>query len=410
MRRESVARPDAIRQHNLALLLQQVHRDGQLTRAELTRRLALSRSTIGALVADLTELGLLDERIPSGGERAGRPSHVVAPRENGPYAVAVDVDVTRVCSAAIGIGGNVLARHDVNTRPGENAAADVAAHIVTATGVLAGSVLPGAWPIGIGVSVPGTVSRHDGAIEMAPNLGWRGEPFGSIVTTLLGGALPVSVGNDADVAMLAENLRGAARGCDDAVYLIGRVGVGAGILANGTALRGHHGHAGEVGHMVIDAAGPRCHCGKRGCVETYIGDKALLRLAGRRQTATPEAIAAVFSDATAGDETAADAVRNVATALGHTIGNLANLLNPERVIVGGSLTAVFDFAHDIVRKATNEYAMSLHRDPVQLCTPDLGSDSTLLGAAELAFAHLLTDPLMSRQNGLPAYEPLARKA
>ena len=395
MRRESVARPDAIRRHNLALLLQQVHRDGQLSRAELTRRLALSRSTIGALVADLTDLGLLDEQIPSsGGERAGRPSHVVAPRENGPYAVAVDVDVTHVCSAAIGIGGNILARHDVRTRPGRSSATEVAAHITTAMAVLASSVLPGAWPIGVGVSVPGTVSRQNGTVGMAPNLRWRNEPFGSILATLLSGALPVSVGNDADVALLAENLRGAARGCDDAVYLIGRVGVGAGILANGTPLRGRDGHAGEVGHVVMEPSGPRCHCGKRGCVETYIGDKALLRLAGRRQAPTPEAVAAVFADAAAGDETAAQAVRSVAKSLGHTIGNLVNLLNPERVIIGGSLTGVFNFAQDVVHQATDQYAMSPQGDPVQLCAPDLGADSTLLGAAELAFAHLLADPLM----------------
>ena len=411
MRQQSVARPDAIRQHNLSLLLQQVHRDGQLTRAELTRRLALSRSTIGALVTDLTELGLVDEQIPSsGGERAGRPSHVVAPRQNGPYVVAVDVDVTHVCSAAIGIGGRILARHDVDIRPGRSSATDVAEHIATALGVLAGSVLPGAWPVGIGVSIPGTVSLHDGAVEMAPNLGWRDEPFGSILSTLLRGTLPVSVGNDADVAMLAEHLRGAARGCDDAVFLIGRVGVGAGILSNGIPLRGRHGHAGEVGHIVMEPTGPRCHCGKRGCVESYIGDKALLRLAGRRQAPTPRAVEAVFADAIGGDDVAAHAVRTVAAALGHTIGNLVNLLNPDRVIIGGSLTGVFTVAPDIVHKAANEYAMSLHGDPVQLCTAALRADATLLGAAELAFAQVLADPLTHRQTAKRAGEQFAREA
>lgn len=398
MPRESAARPEALRRHNLGLLLEQLHRDGQLTRADLTRRLALSRSTIGVLVADLTELGLVDERIPIGGERAGRPSHVVAPRDNGPYAIAVDVDVTHVSSAAIGIGGNILARHDVRTRQGRSSAAEVARLITTAMGVLAGSVPHGAWPIGVGVSVPGIVSHNGGTVELAPNLHWRDEPFGLILATLLRGVLPVSVGNDADVALLAETVRGAARGCDDVVYLIGRVGVGAGILANGMPLPGRNGHAGEVGHIVMEASGPRCHCGKRGCVETYIGDKALLRLAGRRQAPTPDAVAAVFADASAGDETAAEAIRTVAAALGHTIGNVINLLNPERVIIGGSLTGVLNFAPDIVHKATEQYAMSLTSDPVELCAPHLGADSTLLGAAELAFADLIADPLTRRQD------------
>ncbi|HEX2549983.1 MAG TPA: helix-turn-helix domain-containing protein, partial [Nocardioidaceae bacterium] len=113
--RGSAARPDAIRRHNLALILGHVHRDGFLTRAELTQRLGVSRSTIAALVADLIELGLVTESVPTGGDRVGRPSHVVGPREDGPYVVAVDVDVSQVITAAIGIGGDVLARQVVIT-------------------------------------------------------------------------------------------------------------------------------------------------------------------------------------------------------------------------------------------------------------------------------------------------------
>src|SRR5690349_7716041 len=106
----AVSRPDDIRRHNLALVLQHVHRDGPLSRAELTQRLALSRSTIGALVTDLCDLGLLEETVPVGGARAGRPSHVVAPHPRGPFAVAVDVDVDRLAVAAVTVGGGVLWR------------------------------------------------------------------------------------------------------------------------------------------------------------------------------------------------------------------------------------------------------------------------------------------------------------
>lgn len=392
MRRETVARPDAIRRHNLGLLLGHVHRDGELTRAQLTQRLALSRSTIGALVADLTESGLLDERVPNGGERAGRPSHVVAPREDGPYAVAVDVDVSRVSCAAVGIGGHVLARHAVaNAEP---ASARLAASLIAESiDALAQQMKPGAWPVGIGVSVPGTVSRSDAMVEFAPNLGWRDEPFGKLLSSVVPEGLAVAVGNDADVAMMAEHLRGAARDCDDAVFLMGRIGVGAGVIANGSPLRGRDGHAGEVGHNVVDASGPRCHCGKRGCVETYVGDKALLKLAGRRRPATAETVAALFADARGGDERAGTAVRTVARSLGHTVASLVNVLNPERVILGGSLAGIFEFASDDVAAAMDEYAMSVAHEAVLLCTPGLGTDSTLLGSAELAFARLLADPL-----------------
>jgi predicted NBD/HSP70 family sugar kinase len=208
--------------------------------------------------------------------------------------------------------------------------------------------------------------------------------------------LPVSVGNDADLAVMAECLRGAGRDCDDVVYLMGRIGVGAGVIVNGAPLRGHDGHAGEVGHNVVDVCGPPCHCGKRGCVETFIGDKALLKLAGRPVSPTVEHVAQVFADAALGDERAAAAVRSVAGWLGQTIGGLVNILNPERVILGGSLAGVFDFARTELEVSLAAQTMTTAREAVQLCTPGLGADSSLLGAAELAFARLLGDPLTPR--------------
>ncbi|MGH8960680.1 MAG: ROK family protein [Jatrophihabitantaceae bacterium] len=392
----AAARPDAIRRHNLGLLLAQIHRDGELSRAQLTQRLSLSRSTVGALVADLTELGLLDEHVPTGGARAGRPSHLVGPRPDGPYAIAVDVEITHLTTAAVGIGGHVLARDVAVTDPSPSPAQPIAELIVEAAQRLGAQVGPGAWPVGVGVSVPGTVGRQDGLVEFAPNLGWRDAPFGKMLMSMLPPDLPVAIGNDADVAVVAEHLRGSGRGCDDLVYLMGRIGVGAGVIVNGAPLRGRDGHAGEVGHNVVDASGPPCHCGKRGCVETYIGDKALLKLAGRRGEPTAETIAKLFADAAAGDKRVADAVRTVARALGHTVASLVNVLNPERVILGGSLAGVYEFAPEDVAAAMDEYAMSIAHEAVDICTPGLNGDSSLLGAAELAFTQLLIDPVSRR--------------
>lgn len=390
------ARPDAIRRHNLGLLLGQIHRDGALTRAELTQRLGLSRSTIGALVADLAELGLVDERVPVGGARAGRPSHVVGPRADGPFAVAVDIDITHVTTAAVGLGGTVLARHVVATDPSPAPPEAVARHIVEAVPALQSQVGGDAWPIGIGVSVPGTVNRRDGLVEFAPNLVWRHEAFGAILGALAPPDLPVVIGNDADLAVLAEHLRGAGRGCDDLIYLIGRIGVGAGIICSGIPLSGHDGYAGEVGHNVVDASGPPCHCGKRGCVETYIGENALFALAGRRETPTEERVEALFADAVAGDERAAAAIRSVAESLGRAVASLVNVLNPQKVVLGGSLACVFRFAREDVERALDSYALATARRAVELCAPGLGTDSALLGAAELAFARLIEDPLVRR--------------
>ena len=136
--------------------------------------------------------------------------------------------------------------------------------------------------------------------------------------------------------MLAEHLRGAARGYDDVVYLIGKIGVGAGILVEGVPLRGFGGLAGEVGHTVLDPAGPACHCGRRGCVETFIGDAGIIRAARRRVAQSRESVAAIFEAARAGDVRALAGVRKVGAALGRVLANLVNLLNPRLIVLGGA--------------------------------------------------------------------------
>ena len=389
------ARPDAMRRHNLALILAQVHRDGALTRAELTARLGLSRSTIGALVTDLVDLGLVQESVPTGGTRAGRPSHVVGPHADGPFVVAVDVDVTHITCAAVGLGG-VLLERQVIAFDSPPAPDEAARQIVAAVPELARQGgLVGA-PVCVGVSVPGTVDRHTGTVGFAPNLGWRDAAFGSMLTDLASPHIPVVVGNDADLAALAEHSRGAARGHDDVVFLMGRIGVGAGIIVNGEPLRGYRGHAGEIGHNVVDPSGPECHCGKHGCLETYVGDHALLALAGRANSPTDFESGVVITAAREGDERACNAVRTVARSLGQVLGGLVNAFNPELILLGGTFAEILDIARPDVETTLAEHAFNGPGENVVVARAGLAHDSALVGASEIAFAQLLADPLGGR--------------
>jgi predicted NBD/HSP70 family sugar kinase len=384
-------RPDEIRQHNLSLVLSHVHRDGALTRAELTQRLHLSRSTVGTLVGDLAHLGLVEEVVPSGGERVGRPSHVVAPHAQGPYAVGVDVDIAHVTVAAIGLGGSISSREVIPTER-EVSPAQLVGLIAGALPRLHAGVGSSARVCGVGVSVPGTVDLQTGRVGVAPNLGWEDVPLGDLLRDVVPEDAPVVIGNDADLAVLAEHQRGNARDCDDVVFLIGRIGVGAGIIINGIPVHGRDGHAGEIGHNVLDPGGPLCHCGKRGCIETFLGESALLELAGRRPPRTDAKVAALFEDARAGDEGALRAITAIAEPLGRAIANLLNTLNPERVVLGGSMGDVLELARPEVEAAVERYAFGLTQPCVELVLPAFGTDSALLGAGEVAFTALLADP------------------
>jgi predicted NBD/HSP70 family sugar kinase len=384
-------RPDDIRQHNLSLLLSHVHRDGALTRAELTQRLNLSRSTVGALVGDLAQLGLVEEVVPSGGAGVGRPSHLVAPHARGPVAVGVDIDIEHVTVAAIGLGGSITSRQVFPTRP-DVTPADLVELVADAVGRLSETIGATSRVCGIGVSVPGTVDDSTGRVGVAPNLGWEDVFLGAMLSEAVPSGLPVVIGNDADLAVLAEHQRGNARDCDDVVFLMGRIGVGAGIIINGVPVRGRDGHAGEIGHNVLDPTGLLCHCGKRGCIETFLGENALLALAGRPSPRTATQVTDLFADARAGRPDALRAIEAAAEPLGRCIADLLNMLNPERVLVVGTMAHVLDLARADVEAAVERYAFDRSHPGVELAVPAFGADSALLGAGEIAFTALLADP------------------
>ncbi len=388
-----VARPDDIRSHNLSLLLGHLHRHGEQTRAALTQTLGMSRSTVGALVADLTALGLVEEIVPTGGAGVGRPSHYVVPHHEGPISFGVDVDPPAVVVAAMGIGGVLLSRVEVALQDDVDHISPESVVDAIRRGVAAAwqEGRPGATACGMGVSVPGTVNRRTGQIDDAPNLGWRDVDLRGLLAGHLDG-FPITLGNDADLALLAEHRRGSLRECADAVFMMGRRGVGAGLMADGRALHGRSGHAGEIGHNTIDPGGPLCHCGNHGCLEVYVGEAAMLALAGRDEPVTRPAIDALFDDARGGDDAAMTGVRGVVDPLARSIASLHNTLSPERVVLGGSLAGVVELLPDELTAAVAGYCFDLRGDP-GLVAPELGQDSALRGAAELGFASLLADPL-----------------
>jgi predicted NBD/HSP70 family sugar kinase len=385
---------DEIRRHNLGAVLSQLHVHGALTRAELATRLGLNRTTIRALTADLTTAGVVREQTasttrddaPAGSARAGRPSHLVVPCADDVAVLAIDLGVEHLTVSRVGLGGLVLDRRTSrHARGHQNVSA-----VVEAVGRMAGDLSSSRPPLGAAIAVPAVVNEPDGMVRFAPNLGWTDEPLGTMLAKRLG--LTVLVGNDGDLGAIAEHKRGAATGFADAIYLRGDVGVGGGFIVGGKPLRGRGGYAGEVGHLVVNPSGKRCLCGARGCLETEVGENALLIAAGRLPGGGIEGVREVIASAEAGEEHAANALMWASTWLGRGVGSLVNLFNPAVVILGGVLAEMLSAARPDIEREMGRWSMLAPREQAQLTLPELGEDSVLLGAAELAFAPLLDDP------------------
>lgn len=385
---------EELRRANLRAILQTVHTHGPTTRAVLTKQLGLNRSTIGALTGELQSLGLVSEETSAVGGRSGRPSHLVVPREDN-VVVAVDIGVDRIAVALVSLGGEVILRRTRTHQRGEH---DVD-HVVDAVAQMVEEVLAEAGGdlrcLGIGVSVPGAVRARDGLVRFAPNLGWVEVPFTALLSKRLG--RHVETGNDANLGVLAEHLRGAAVGYSDVVYLSASVGIGGGVLMGGRPLRGAMGYAGEIGHMPVDSEGPVCRCGAVGCWETKVGENVLLRAAGRLSGGGPAAVAEVITAARAGEARAAEAVAEVADWCGVGIRAIINLFNPEIILLSGCLAQVWQAAEGRTDEAMNRSTMMSPREDVLIRAAALGDDSALIGAAELAFARVLDHPQAALQ-------------
>jgi len=262
---------------------------------------------------------------------------------------------------------------------------------------LAWELLSGERPAAVGVSFGGPVDAVTGTVHLSPHVpGWEGLPLREMLEAEFGA--PASVDNDANVAALGEHRFGAGRGYDSLLYVTVSTGVGGGWILHGRPWRGADGMSGEIGHTVVDPGGPVCVCGKRGCVERlasgpYIAQRARQWLnvhPGRGQVLRDlaghdlEAITAqlVSQAAARGDELAWEALEVAAWALGVGIGNAANLVNPQRFVLGGGVMKAGERFWEVVRRVARETALpEVHVDVVPAA---LGDDAPLWGAVVLA--------------------------
>ena len=378
---------DQLRRFNLSMILTMIHHSSGCSRAELTRRTGLNRSTISALVAELVDLGMAFEGEPEDVPgRVGRPSLQVLPSPR-IAAIAVSPDVDAITVGLVGLGGEVIRRIRFDT-------ARIPTVIETVNAVKAivdgmrGEIENNYKIVGVGVAVPGLVDTVDGRVLIAPHLGWRDSTLTGALTKAL--HYPVFAGNDASLGAIAESMFGAARGTSDLVYLNGSAsGIGGGLIIGGSPLRGTRGYAGELGHTLVNSSGVRCHCGRIGCLETEVSMPRLLKVLGLPRADQDEL------DIALGVSRDPAVLREVARQidfLSVAISNFVNMFDPEMVVLGGFLGSLLSVGRERLAEAVSVSSIGSLGHAVLLERAQLRSRLMMVGAAELAFAGLLDDP------------------
>jgi len=302
--------------------------------------------------------------------------------------IGIDIGGTNIKIATVAADGRVLARGLIETRPGEGAASAFR-HIHAAARHLASS--RGVDAVGIGCA--GLIDATRGVLRSSPNLrAWQGAPLAQLARRHF--SVPVMVQNDATSAAFGESFARGTRG-RNLVFITLGTGVGGGIVVDGRVARGASGFGGEVGHMVVDPDGPRCRCGRRGCLEAYAGAYGIVRTArsllARTTRATPlrrSGLSAwkVFEAARHGDPVAGEVARITGERLGLAIAVLLNTLNPSAVVIGGGVSGGFDALEPHVRRAIRRHAFPETVAAARIERSRLGNDAAVVGAAMLARA------------------------
>ncbi|MGW0546190.1 ROK family transcriptional regulator [Streptomyces altiplanensis] len=397
-RLEPKADKDTVRRHNLSLVLRAVHDGGEVTRAAVAARVGLTRAAVSSLVEQLLAGGFLTESGKTFSGQAGRPGTVLEVARTGVAGLGVEVNIDYVSVCVTDLSGSDRVRLTEHT---DNRGAEPA-EVLARAALIASRAWESAAgldlrPAGVQLALPGLVSG--GTVRQAPNLGWNGvaaeDVFARALAELLPGrrALPVGSDNEANLAALAELWFGDLGRERTFLYLSGEIGVGGALVLGGELLRGAHGFAGEIGHVVVDPEGPECRCGSRGCLEQYAGQRAVLRAAGIDESAGLPGVTELESRARADDARAVAAIRQAGAMLGLVLSGAVNLFDPDAVVLGGIYRTLMPWLSPPAdRELSRRVVSGLWSGPGgRLRAASLTGDAAR-GAAALVVRDVLADP------------------
>lgn len=381
-----------------ALILSLIRKQGTTSRAQLARQTGLSRTTVSSVVNDLLEQEICREigLEPSNG---GRPAIMIALNPNARYAVGVNIEGRNIRAGLVDLKANVtsLQEREIdcrNTRAMLDSVAAVIQEMMRDT--------PREKVVGVGIGITGLVDSETGTVVVASHLGLSDFPFRRAVAGALPFPVPILIDNDANAAALGERYYGTGRGFDNLVYIEFGTGIGAGIIIDGRIYAGTHGLAGEFGHIKLRKGGPKCTCGARGCLEALAGGRAIVAEALRETNnlqhsatwrladgdSSKVTLRIILEAAAESDPLAKKVLDRAMDYLGMGIANLINLLDVERIIIGGAGAYLPESSLGLLRRSVLRGLLGNHLPTVAITRAGLRRNSVIIGAATLALQRL----------------------
>jgi len=368
-----------MRQMNRSIILELVRQNGPISRSEIGRALKLSLPTIMRLVDELITEGLIRSIGDTQG-KSGRPRELLEYNKDGYAVIGVDLGGTKLYGALANIGGEILeeAHRPQHQSTGEKSFKILCNLIET----LINSQNRHGIPImGIAVGAPGVTHTREGVVEWAPSLNWRSFPLKQRLEDVF--HLPVLVENDVNLAALGEQWFGAGKGVNNMVLLAIGTGMGSGLIIDGAIYRGHNESAGEVGYMVSSPAALGKTYDGFGAMESIVSGTGITKRArkilnGQLSEEILSSLTAsdVFAAARKGEDWARQVVAETVDQLSITIANIASILDPELIVLGGGVSN----SGDLLIPAIKERIQGVVQHLPRIEPSTLGTRATVMGA------------------------------
>jgi glucokinase-like ROK family protein len=365
----------------------------------------LNKSTISSLVDELLTREFVHETgINSAG--TGRPATMLEINPQAGCVVGVELGVDFVSVAVTDFLGNILWRRKDDADPAEGQEKMLEQTLAIVKEAMTTGKRKGFRYWGLGLATPGTVDLNQGVLIFAPNLHWRNVPFREIFSQRTG--LKTYIENDANAAAVAEHLFGMARHSRNFIFVFAGVGIGGGLFLNGELYRGGNGYAGEIGHSPIMAEPSQtvCHCGNRGCWETYANQYSIIqrvqaRLEPKRSSIFPKlmseqnaplTIALIKQAADAGAVEAIESFAEAGHAMGQGFAGLINIFNPEKIILGGPLSIAGEYLLPAIKQTVSRHALPEIDSQAEVLLSSFAADASLIGAIAIVVDDVLSNP------------------
>lgn len=384
-------------------MLDYLRRNGPISRAEVAAGLGLTRSTVSSIINELLDDDLVRETTFQS-DRIGRPGMQLELNPDGGFAIGYEFGVDFHSLIISDFAGNVRWRYYEGSDPSFGQEKILSRAFDLVDDALEEGKEMKMRPFGIGIGAPGLVDIHRGMLMLAPNLGWENVPLYKIWSERY--ELPIFVENEANAAAMGEYYFGVAKGINNFIYISVGVGLGSGIVIDGKLYRGGFGYAAEIGHMTYDPDGELCNCGKRGCYETVIGPRAVVKQVREKINPNEESVISnsvhndlekitfeVVADAALeGDKICLEALKNVGFNLGILVSSVIDFMNPELIVLGGALNYASSILVPIVKDVVSNYSLKFSQQDLKIVESKHGTEACVVGAVALVLDSIWREP------------------